>query len=62
MEQIRIKYNDGVVRQFMWASVLWGIVGMLVGVVVATQLAFWQANLDTSWLTFRACARCTPTR
>ncbi len=52
MEQIRIKYNDGVVRQFMWASVLWGIVGMLVGVVVATQLAFWQANLDTSWLTF----------
>jgi len=52
VEQKRIIYNDGVVRQFMWASVLWGVVGMLVGVVVATQLAFWQANFDTPWLTF----------
>ncbi|WP_373047727.1 cytochrome-c oxidase, cbb3-type subunit I [Vulgatibacter sp.] len=52
MEQRRIIYNDGVVRQFMWASVFWGIIGMTVGALVATQLAFWQANFDTSWLTF----------
>ena len=52
MEQKRIIYDDGVVRQFMWASVIWGIIGMLVGAVVATQLAFWQANFETPWLTF----------
>ena len=52
MEQKRIIYDDGIVRKFMWASVFWGIVGMLVGAVVATQLAFWQANFETPWLTF----------
>ena len=45
METQRIVYNDKVVRQFIWASVLFGIVGMLVGVVIALQLAFWPANL-----------------
>jgi cytochrome c oxidase cbb3-type subunit I/II len=30
---------------FMTASVGWGLVGLLVGVVVALQLAFWQANV-----------------
>jgi cytochrome c oxidase cbb3-type subunit I/II len=49
---LRIVYNDTVVRQFLLATVLWGIVGMLVGVLLATQLAFWQANANTSWLTF----------
>jgi cytochrome c oxidase cbb3-type subunit I/II len=47
----RIVYNDKVVRQFVWASVFWGIVGMLVGAVVALQLAFWQANV-APWLSF----------
>ncbi len=41
----RIVYNDSVSRWFIGASVVWGIVGMLVGVVIALQLAFWQANL-----------------
>ena len=45
METQRIVYNDKVVRQFIWASVLFGIVGMLVGIVIALQLAFWPANL-----------------
>jgi cytochrome c oxidase cbb3-type subunit I/II len=45
METQRIVYNDKVVRQFLWASVLFGIVGMLVGLIVALQLAFWPANL-----------------
>lgn len=46
-----IEFNDKVVRQFMWASIIWGIVGMLVGVIVAAQLNFHQLNL-TSWLSF----------
>ena len=47
-----IEYDDTPVRQFMIASIAWGIVGMLVGVLIATQLAFWQANFNTQWLTF----------
>jgi len=45
LETQRIVYNDKVVRQFLWASVLFGIVGMLVGIIVALQLAYWPANL-----------------
>src|SRR6188768_337817 len=48
----RIEYDDTPVRQFMIASIFWGIVGMLVGVLIATQLGVWQANFKTSWLTF----------
>ena len=51
METQRIVYNDKVVRQFIWASVLFGIVGMLVGIIIALQLAFWPANLPP-YLTF----------
>ncbi len=40
-----IVYNDKVARQFIAASVLFGIVGMLLGVFIALQLAFWPANL-----------------
>ena len=49
---VTIEFNDRVVRQFLLATVLWGVVGMLVGVLIATQLNFWQANFATSWLTF----------
>src|SRR3974390_1721926 len=45
VETRRIIYNDSVSRWFIGASVVWGIVGMLVGAVAALQLAFWQANL-----------------
>jgi cytochrome c oxidase cbb3-type subunit I/II len=51
IETRRIVYNDGISRWFVGASVIWGIVGMLVGAVVALQLAFWQANLPP-YLTF----------
>jgi cytochrome c oxidase cbb3-type subunit I/II len=47
----RITYDDDITRKFIGASVLWGIVGMLVGVVVALQLAFVQANVGP-YLTF----------
>src|SRR5690606_2583997 len=50
--KITLEFNDTVVRQFLLATLIWGIVGMLVGVLIASQLNFWQANLETSWLTF----------
>jgi len=39
-----ITYDDKTVRRFMTASIFWGIVGMLVGVLAATQLSWWQMN------------------
>ena len=44
-ETRRIVYNDSISRWFVWASVVFGVVGMLVGALVALQLAFWQANV-----------------
>ncbi|MBX7208824.1 MAG: cytochrome-c oxidase, cbb3-type subunit I [Verrucomicrobiaceae bacterium] len=46
-----IEFNDKVVRQFMLASIIWGVVGMLVGVLIALQLNFHQLNL-ASFLSF----------
>jgi hypothetical protein len=48
----RFSYDDGVVRAFMMASVAWGIVGMLVGVLAALQLADPRFNLGLEWLSF----------
>jgi cytochrome c oxidase cbb3-type subunit I/II len=50
--KLTIEFNDKVVRQFMLASILWGIVGMLVGVLIATQLNFWQVNFGLSLTSF----------
>ena len=45
-------YQFGVVRQFSIMTVVWGIVGMLVGVVIAAQMAWPVLNFDIPWLTF----------
>lgn len=45
-------YNYRVVRMFAIMSVVWGIVGMLVGVFIASQLAFPELNFGVPWLSF----------
>jgi cytochrome c oxidase cbb3-type subunit 1 len=45
-------YDDDVVRWFALATVLWGVVGMLVGVIIAAQLAWPQLNLGIPWLSY----------
>ncbi len=45
-------YNYRVVSQFAIMTVVWGAVGMLVGVFIAAQMAWPQLNFDVSWLTF----------
>ncbi|MCP4950986.1 cytochrome-c oxidase, cbb3-type subunit I [Arenicellales bacterium nBUS_48] len=45
-------YNYDVVRQFTIMTVVWGIIGMLVGVFIAAQLAWPALNFDIPWLTF----------
>ncbi|SEK29213.1 cytochrome c oxidase cbb3-type subunit 1 [Roseateles sp. YR242] len=45
-------YDDGVVRAFALAAVLWGVVGMLVGVIIAAQLTWPELNFGISWLSY----------
>src|SRR5512139_1002318 len=45
-------YELGVVRGFAIMTVVWGIVGMLVGVVIAAQLAWPALNFDLPWLSY----------
>ncbi len=45
-------YNYTVVRQFAIMTVVWGVVGMLVGVIIAAQLAWPALNFDVPWLTY----------
>ncbi len=45
-------YNDTVVRQFSIMAVVWGVVGMLVGVIVASQLVWPELNLGLPWTSF----------
>ena len=44
MEQIN--YNYDIVRKFTLATVFWGIVGFLVGIVIATQMVFPDLNIE----------------
>jgi len=45
-------YNYKVVRQFAVMTVVWGIVGMLVGVWIAAQLVWPELNLEIPWLSY----------
>jgi cytochrome c oxidase cbb3-type subunit I/II len=44
-------YDDDIVRKFLWATILWGFVGMLVGLIIAIQMAWPAANV-APWLSF----------
>jgi cytochrome c oxidase cbb3-type subunit 1 len=45
-------YFDTPVRWFALAAVLWGVVGMLVGVIIAAQLTWPELNLGIPWLSY----------
>ncbi|MFA6179809.1 MAG: cytochrome-c oxidase, cbb3-type subunit I [Candidatus Methylopumilus sp.] len=45
-------YSDKVVRQFSIMAVVWGVVGMLMGVIIAAQLVWPELNLGLPWTTF----------
>lgn len=48
----KFSYDDAIVRKFIIATVIWGVVGMLVGVIIAAQLAYWPLNVGIPWLSF----------
>ena len=45
-------YNDKVVRQFAIMTVVWGVVGLLVGVIIAAQLTWPELNFGIPWLSY----------
>jgi len=47
-----VTYNDKVVRQFAVMTVIWGIVGMLVGVIIAAQLIWPDMTHGIAWLSY----------
>ncbi len=48
----QFSYDDGIVRKFFFATVLWGAVAFLVGVIIALQMANWKFNFGLQWITF----------
>lgn len=48
----QIEYNLKVVRQFTVMTIIWGIIGMALGVWIAAQLIWPELNFDTPWLTY----------
>ena len=45
-------YADAPVRLFALAAVVWGVVGMAVGVFIAAQLAWPELNFGVPWLSY----------
>ncbi|MCB9539308.1 MAG: cytochrome-c oxidase, cbb3-type subunit I [Myxococcales bacterium] len=52
MKVEEFQYDDKIVRKFVVATVVWGVVGMLVGLIIAFQLVVHQLNFDLPFLTF----------
>ena len=52
MEKELFYYDNKIVKLFFWATVLWGIVGMLVGLLVAFLFLFPNYMEGISWLSF----------
>jgi cytochrome c oxidase cbb3-type subunit I len=52
MQAKPVYYHDGVVLKFTVMTVVWGVVGMLVGLLIAAQLAWPELNFDLPWLSY----------
>lgn len=52
MEVQKFSYDNRIPRLFAIATISWGVIGMLAGVLAAFQLAFPVMNLNTEYTTF----------
>ena len=48
----RFSYDDAIVRKFLFATFIWGLVGMLAGLLIALQLANPIFNFGLEWTSF----------
>jgi cytochrome c oxidase cbb3-type subunit I/II len=52
MEQQTFYYDNKIVKYFTYATILWGVIGMLVGILAALQLVYPSLNFDLAYTTF----------
>ena len=52
MELEKFTYDNKLTKMFLFATVLWGVVGMLVGLTIAFELIFPGLSQNISWLSF----------
>ena len=52
MELQKFNYDNAIVRNFILATVIWGVVALVVGLLAALQLAFPVMNLNLEFTTF----------
>ncbi len=52
MELQKFTYDNKLSRMFLFATILWGFVGMLVGLTIAFELIFPHLSGGISWLSF----------
>ncbi len=60
MEIQTVKYDNKIVKYFVYATLLWGVVGMLVGLIAALQLAFPEFFNDYLGFSFLSFGRIRP--
>ncbi|MCC6700506.1 MAG: cytochrome-c oxidase, cbb3-type subunit I [Fluviicola sp.] len=60
MEVQTVKYDNKIVKYFAFATLIWGFVGMLVGLIVALQLAFPEFFNDYLGFSFLSFGRLRP--
>src|SRR5210317_1882980 len=48
----KYSYDNKIVKYFIIATVIFGVIGMLVGLTIATQLFLPAANFDLAYTTF----------
>jgi cytochrome c oxidase cbb3-type subunit I len=51
-DSIENTYNYRVVRQFSIMAIVWGVIGMLVGVIIAAQLIWPELDMGLQWLSY----------
>ena len=60
MEVQKFSYDNKVVKNFAYATIIWGITGMVVGLIVALQLAFPEFFNDYLGFSFLSFGRLRP--
>ena len=52
MQVEKFYYDNRIVKQFAFATILWGVVGMLAGLLIAVQIYLPAANFGLPFTTF----------
>ena len=52
MQTEKFYYDNKIVRNFAYAAILFGLIGMTVGLLIALQLVFPQLNFGIAYTTY----------